>query len=231
MRHLLWLTLSGLLLTLPVVTHAARTVVHTGEPLAVRLALRQPTAVTFPEPIAAVPTSADPHQLSLELDGPRLFLQPLDPTVSGLLFAIGVSGRSYTVRFAVGTPADTEVVVTLPPPSTPVAPGRAPTRAGVPWRSLLRAMLQGTPLPSMTEAPLTQDLGTVDGLRLTLVRVYTAGTLRGYVVEATNPTDTVRPVPVQTVTAPGLRALTAETDTVPARGTTRLYLVVQGTTP
>jgi hypothetical protein len=230
MARLRCLTLCGLLLALPPGALAGRPLVYTGEPLTVRLAPRQPTAVTFPEPIAAVPTGADPHQLSLELDGPRLFLQPLDPAVSGLLFAIGVSGRSYALRFAVGTPADTEVVVTLPPPSAPVAPGQ-PTRAGVPWRRLLRAMLQGTPLPGMTEAPLTQDLGTMDSLRLTLVRVYTAGTLRGYVVEATNPTDTVQPVPVQTVTVPGLRALTAETDTVPARGTTRLYLVVQGTTP
>jgi hypothetical protein len=225
------LLLLGLLLALPHTALAGRPVVYTGEPLVVRLAPQQPTAITFPEPIAAVPTGADPHQLSLELDGPRLFLQPLDPAVRGLLFAIGVSGRSYAVRFAVGTPADTEVVLTLPPPSVSGTPGQTPARAAVPWRSLLRAMLQGTPLAGVTEAPLTQDLGSVDRLRLTLIRVYTAGTLRGYVVEASNPTDAIRPVPVQTVTVPGLRALTAETDTIPARGTTRLYLVVQATTP
>src|SRR5262249_61928485 len=108
-------TLCGLLLALPTGALAGRLVVYTGEPLDVRLAPHQPTAVTFPEPITAVPTGADPHQLSLELDGPRLFLQPLDPAVRGLLFAIGVSGRRYALRFAGATPAATGVVVTLPP--------------------------------------------------------------------------------------------------------------------
>jgi len=225
--------LLGLLLAFPAVVGAARTVVLTGDPILVRLAPRQPTAVTFPEPIAAVPTGADPQQLSLELDGARLFLQPLEPTVTGLLFAIGVSGRSYVLRFAVGTPTDTEVVVTLPAPGARqgVTMGGAAAPAGVTWRRLLRAMLQGAALPGVTEAPLTKDLREVDGLRLTAVRMYTSGALRGYVAEAVNPADTPRPVRVQAFTAPGLQAITAATDTVPARGTTRLYLVVQAGTP
>jgi hypothetical protein len=104
MGRTLFPLLLGLLLVLPARAMAARTVVLTGDPILIRLAHRQPTAVTFPEPIAAVPTGADPQQLSLELDGPRLFLQPLEPTVTGLLFAIGVSGRSYALRFAVLRP-------------------------------------------------------------------------------------------------------------------------------
>jgi hypothetical protein len=53
------------------------------------------TAVTFPEPITAVPTGADPTRLSLELDGPRLFLQPLDAKVQGVLFAIEAAVRDW----------------------------------------------------------------------------------------------------------------------------------------
>ncbi|MGE3540221.1 MAG: type-F conjugative transfer system secretin TraK [Candidatus Tectimicrobiota bacterium] len=227
------LLLVSVLLTLPTLTMAGRTVVLTDEPLLVRLAPRQPTAVTFPEPIAAVPTGADPQQLSLELDGSRLFLQPREPAVTGLLFAIGVSGRSYALRFAVGAPADTEVVITVPTPS--VQPGSASRAAVAPaevsWRRLLRAMLQGTTLPGVTEAPMTQDLGEVDGLRLTAVRRYMSGGLLGYIAEAANPADTPRAVRLHTFTAPGLLAITTALDTLPGQGTTRLYLVVHARTP
>ena len=146
----------ALLVLLPPVGHAARPVVFTGDPVVVRLQPRQPTAVQFPEPIAAVPTGADPHTLSLELEGPRLFLQPLTSEVQGQLFALGVSGRSYPVRFAVRQPVDTEVVVTLPPPA-PGEPGMAPTGSPTPAppglaspvtvRELLVGMLRDMPPP------------------------------------------------------------------------------------
>src|SRR5262249_44984542 len=154
---------------------------------------------------------------------------PLDPAVSGLLFAIGVSGRSYPLRFVVGIPADTEVVVTLPdvPRATPALATPDATRSGGTWRGLLRAMLLGTQPPGTTVAPVRQDLGTVDGLRLTAVHIYTMGGVSGYIAEVSNPTESPQPLRVQAVTTPGLLAITAEADTVPARGTTRLYLVVR----
>jgi hypothetical protein len=204
----------------------------TGEPVMVRLELLQPTAVSFPEPIAAVPTGADPHKLSLELDGAHLFLQPLDPTVSGLLFALGVSGRRYAVRFAVASPADTEVVVTLPSAGSPaVALGSPSVRSGVTVRTLLRAMLQGTTLPGVQETPGAQDLGSVDGLRLTAVWTYRVGVLVGYIAEAINPSPTPQPLRIQALTTPGLKAIAADTDTVPAKGSARIYLIVQAGTP
>jgi hypothetical protein len=121
----LWLLL-GVLLTLPRVGAAARPVLFTGEPVVVRLQYRQPTAVQFPEPIVGIPTGADPETLSLEAEGPRLFLQPRTRDVQGRLFVLGVSGRSYPVHFVVGRPADTDVVVTLlqGPPRPGIPPAR-----------------------------------------------------------------------------------------------------------
>jgi hypothetical protein len=229
-----------LLSLLPRVVVAARPVVFTGEPLVVRLQLRQPTAVQFPEPIAAVPTGADPHTLSLELEGPRLFLQPLTPDVQGQLFALGVSGRSYPVRFAVRTPADTEVVVTLPA-AAPAVPGAAPAgdpaspppglASPVTVRDLLVGMLRGTPPPGVSVAPHAQVVLETATLRLTTVRVYVSGTLQGYVAEAVNRTAEPLSLRLPEYYAPGLTALSATAEVLPPQGTTTVYLVFHAAGP
>ena len=230
----------ALLGLLPRVGAAARPVVFTGEPVVVRLQPRQPTAVQFPEPIAAVPTGADPHTLSLELEGPRLFLQPLTRDVQGQLFALGVSGRSYPVRFAVGRPADTEVVVTLPPAasgagSPPLASpaGSAPPALASPVtvRDLLVGMLRGTPPPGVSVAPHTQVVLETDTLRMTTQRVYVTGTLQGYVAEAVNRTAEPLPLRLPEYSAPGLKALSAAAEVLPPHGTTTVYLVFHAAGP
>jgi hypothetical protein len=228
----------ALLGMLPRAGAAARPVVFTGDPVVVRLQLRQPTAVQFPEPIAAVPTGADPHTLSLELEGPRLFLQPLTRDVQGQLFALGVSGRSYPLRFAVRRPADTEVVVTLPPPAAPAAPGVAPVgevagqappglASPVTVRDLLVGMLRDTPPPGVSVAPHTQVVLETATLRITTVRAYVAGPLQGYVAEAANRTAEPLPLRLPEYDAPGLKALSAAAEVLPPQGTTTVYLVFQ----
>jgi hypothetical protein len=227
-----------LLSLLPRVGGAARPVVFIGEPVVVRLQPRQPTAVQFPEPIAAVPTGADPHTLSLELEGPRLFLQPLVPDVQGQLFALGVSGRSYPLRFAVGRPADTEVVVTVPP-LAPGAPSSAP--AGSPAspalaspitvRDLLVGMLRGTSPPGVSVAPHAQIVLETDTLRITTQRVYVTGTLQGYVAEGVNRTAETLPLRLPEYYAPGLKALSATAEVLPPHGTTTVFLIFQSAPP
>jgi hypothetical protein len=236
----LWLLLA-LLLTLPCASKAARPVVFHGDPIVVRLQLRQPTAVQFPEAIAAVPTGANPHTLSLELEGARLFLQPLTPDVQGQLFALGVSGRSYPVRFAVGRPADTEVVVTLPPVASPVlgsAPLGDPARPASPRlaspvtvRDLLAGMLRGMPPPGVSVASHTQVVLETTTLRITTVRAYVTGDLQGYVAEAVNRTAETLPLRLPEYYAPGLKALSATAEMLPPQGTTLVYLVFQPALP
>ena len=224
----------ALLGVLPQVGAAARPVVFTGDPVVVRLQPRQPTAVQFPEPIAAVPTGADPHTLSLELEGSRLFLQPLTPDVQGQLFVLGVSGRSYPVRFAVRTPADTEVVVTLPP-TVPAAPGAVPRgeatgqalASPVTVRDLLVGMLRDTPPPGVSVASHTAVVLETATLRITTTRVHVTGTLQGYVAEAVNRTAEPLPLRLPAYYAPGLKALSATAEVLSPHGTTTVYLVFQ----
>jgi hypothetical protein len=174
---------------------AARTVVLTEEPVVLRLQALQPVAVTFPEAIASVPTGADPNTLSLELEGPRLFVQALGKDVRGLLFVVGVSGRIYALRYLVTTPADTEVVVVRPEqPPTSAAPGAPEPGPGLTVRMLLASMLQGRTLAGVTESPDTQVLLTTEALRMVTTRVYVAGPLLGYTAEAHNLTEAPLPL-------------------------------------
>jgi hypothetical protein len=227
-----------LLCTLPQLGAAARPVVFTGDPVVVRLQPWQPTAMQFPEPILGIPTGADPETLSLEAEGPRLFLQPRTRDVQGRLFVLGVSGRSYPVHFAVRNPADTEVVVTLPP-AAPAAPGATPAGAPahpglaspVTVRDLLVGMLRGTPPPGVSVAPHTQVVLETDALRITTVRAYGTGTLQGYVAEAVNRTAEPLPLRLPEYTAPGLKALSATAEVLPPHGTTTVYLVFHAAGP
>ena len=140
----------AVLLALPGSALAARTVALSNDPIAIRLEVHQPTAVVFPEAVAAVPTGADPARLSLDYDGPYLFLQPLEPGVHGRLFVVGASGKLYGLRFTVATPSDDMVTI-----ETPAAASRAkaPSRAVQPL-DLLKALRFGTPLPGVTATTL-----------------------------------------------------------------------------
>jgi hypothetical protein len=184
-----------------------------------------------------VPTGADPHTLSLELEGARLFLQPLTPDVQGPLFALGVSGRSYPMRFAVGRPADTEVVVTLPPAAPPAPVGDPASPASprlaspVTVRELLVGMLRDTPPRGVSVASHTQVVVETATLKITTARVYSAGTLQGYVAEAVNRTAEPLPLRLPDYYAPGLKAISAATEVLPPQGTTMVYLVFQPALP
>ena len=48
-------------------------------PIAVKLETSQPTAIALPEPVASVSVGLAPERISLDYDGPYLFLLPLDP--------------------------------------------------------------------------------------------------------------------------------------------------------
>ena len=72
-------------------------------PITVKLETSQPTAIALPEPVASVSVGLAPERISLDDDGPYLFLLPLDPAITGRLFVVGQSGTLYVVTFKVGT--------------------------------------------------------------------------------------------------------------------------------
>ena len=231
----------ALLLALPGVSRAARTVTLGTDPVLVRLEVAQPTAVVFPEAVAAVPTGADPARLSLDYDGRYLFVQAREPDVQGRLFVLGASGRLYALRFTVARPADDLVTLTTPP-----AAAAAPHRPVQPL-DLLKALRFGTPLPGVTATTLppvqspdarVQVLGqqvlTLDahlGVVLTITNVHTAPValeLRvGLVATGLLPASVIFldawPLPPGTV----LTAIAADDELLGPQGTTRLYWLLE----
>ena len=175
--------------------HAARLEISTGDPVEVRIAVGTPTVVTFPERIKAIPTSADPQALSLEIDGERLFIQSLREGFGAVLFVVGRSGRLHLLNLVEHESPDTEVqliVPQAPPPfgETPPVAGRPPRhRQGNPMRRLLSAMLQGDTLPGVEVLAHEQPLASSKDIEIRTTHLYAAGRYLGFIGTARNLTD------------------------------------------
>ena len=217
--------------------HAARIEVSNGNPVEVRIAVGAPTVVTFPEKITAIPTSADSEALSLEIEGERLFIQSLREGFGAVLFVVGQSSRLYLLKLVEHEPPDIEVQVVLPkaPPRfgdpPPVASGRPGRPQRRPMRRLLVAMVKGETLPGVEVLAHDQPLALSDDLEIRTTQLYAAGRYLGFIGVARNLTDGPFVLRLPEYQAPGLKAISADDETIPAGGETRVYLVVEPGAP
>ena len=217
--------------------HAARLEVSSGDPVEVRIAVDTPTVVTFPEKIKAIPTSADPQALSLEIEGERLFIQSLREGFGAVLFVVGQSGRLHLLKLVEHEPPDTEVQLILPPApprfgETPPTTERRPRhRQGNPMRRLLAAMLRGDTLPGVEVLAHEQPLASSKDIEIRTTHLYAAGRYLGFLATARNLTDGPFVLRLPEYQAPGLKAIAADLETIPAGGETRVYLIVEPGSP
>ena len=216
--------------------YAARLAVSSGDPVEVRIAVGTPTVVTFPERIKAIPTSADPEALSLEIEGERLFIQSLREGFGTLLFVVGRSGRLYLLKLVEHEPPDTEVQLILPPapprfdeapPAATGRPGRPRRPQGNPLRRLLAAMLRGDTLPGVEVLAHEQPLASSQEVEIRTTHLYAAGRYLGFIATARNLTQEPFVLRLPEYQAPGLKAIAADLETIPAGGETRVYLIVE----
>src|SRR5712691_13377024 len=171
-----------LALTLCLTVHPARAArtLSADHAIAVKLESSQPTAVALPEPVASVSVGVAPERLSLDYDGPYLFLLPLDPTVTGRLFVVGQSGTLYTLTFKVATPAD-DVVHLTAPPTTPTVKSQPFSVA-----SLLRALRTDTSLPGQHAVDIPAPVLPDARVRLTASHALALGSRVGLVLTVRN---------------------------------------------
>ncbi len=216
---------------------AARLEVSTGDAVEIHIAVGVPTVVTFPEGIKAIPTSADPGALSLEIEGERLFIQSLREGFSTTLFVVGHSGRLHLLSLVEHDPPDTEVQLILPqaPPrfgeAPPAVPGRARRPQGNPMRRLLVAMLKGDKLPGVEVLAHSQSLASSKEVEIQTTHLYAAGRYLGFLGTARNLTQMPFVLRLPEYQAPGLKAIAADLETIPAGGETRVYLVIEPGSP
>ena len=234
MRVLLLLLITSFLAS---TAHATRLEMSTGDPVEVRIAVGTPTVVTFPERIKAIPTSADPQALSLEIEGERLFIQSLREGFGAVLFVVGQSGRLHLLKLVDHEPPDTEVQLVLPQPpesfgdTPPAATGRPGRRQGNPMRRLLAAMLKGDTLPGVDVLAHEQPLASSDDIEIHTTHLYAAGRYLGFIGMARNLKGEPFVLRLPEYQAPGLKAIAADLETIPAGGETRVYLIVEPGSP
>ena len=208
------------------------------EPVRIYVRAGVPVAVTFPERIEAIPTGADPTALSLEIAGKRLFIQSLIEGFEARMFVIAAGGRMYQLHLTERQgEADDQVQLVQPSPppvfgtDAPDGPRKPVGRAGrtreSPLRRLLVAMIDGEKLPGVSAVDHAQILFDDGGVAVRTVRVYVAGRYLGYVALAANSNTEPVALRLPEYQAAGLRAIAADRETIPAQGTTRVYLVVE----
>ena len=220
--------------------YAARLEMSTGDPVEIHVSVNSPTVVTFPERIKAIPTSADPQALSLEIEGERLFIQSLREGFGAVLFVVGQSGRLHMLKLVEHEPPDTEVQLIVPqppprfggtPPAATARPGHPRRRQDNPMRRLLVAMLKGETLPGVEVLAHEQPLASSDDIEIRTTHLYAAGRYLGFVGTARNLTQESFVLRLPEYQAPGLKAIAADLETIPAGGETRVYLVVEPGSP
>lgn len=214
---------------------AVRTVEARGAPLAVRVAVGRMTQVTFWEPIASVVTNFAKEQMSFETTGPRLYLAPLEPGLSGELFIVLTTGQPITLAVVEASERRDLAVQVLPPAAEAERLRRETTELTA--LRLLRAMLLGRPAAGITVSRGTGDVVYDDGaVRLTLDAVWRTPRLEGLILAAENLRPLWIRLPIERFVLPGLLAVHAEAETLApppataeerlaARHRTRLYLV------
>ena len=238
--------LSALLIALLAASlaHAARLEVSSGEPLAIRISTRTPTVVTFPERIRAIPTSADPNAVSLETVEERLFIQSLQAGFEATVFVIGDSGRLHILHLVESATPDIEVQLVEPQSKIrqrfgepakgsanrrPGRAGRAPPSS--PLRRLLVALLKGEVLPGVEVMAHEQVLAESQAVEIRTTHLYAAGRYLGFIGVARNRTAGPLVLRLPEIQAPGLKAIAADVETIPAAGETRVVLVVEPGSP
>ena len=217
--------------------HAARLAISSGDPVEIHVSVDSPTVVTFPEKIRAIPTSADPEALSLEIEGERLFIQSLRVGYEAVLFVVGKSGRLHLLKLVEREPPDTEVQL-IPPPAPPRFDEPPPAegegvhrRHGNPLRRLMVAMLRGDTLPGVEVLAHDQPLASSSDIEIRTTHLYAAGRYLGFLATARNLTAEPVALRLPEYQAPGLKAIAADLETIPPGGETRVYLVVEPGSP
>ena len=93
------------------------------------------------------------------------------------------------------------------------------------------AMMKGESLPGVEVLAHDQELASSDDVEIRTTHLYAAGRYLGFMGVARNLTQEPFVLRLPEYQAPGLKALSADDETIPAGGETRVYLVVEPGAP
>ena len=98
-------------------------------------------------------------------------------------------------------------------------------------RRLMVAMMQGKTLPGVEVLAHDQELASSDDVEIRTTHLYAAGRYLGFIGVARNLTEKPFVLRLPEYQAAGLKALSADDETIPAGGETRVFLVVEPGAP
>jgi hypothetical protein len=232
------------LLVITAIPGWTRTVIYDGKPIEIRLEYGQPTIITFPEAVEVAPTGADQADLTVIVEDRTVTLQPRVKKLSGRLIVQTVTKQRYQLKFAVASPADTDIDVQLPtpPPDMQRLEMGEERFAQSPVRAMLVTMWTvGTRPPQagvMVQA--SQRVLAEDAIhRVRLVRIFQAPPYYGYTLKLENRTEHPWPLLLPQLEDDGLLISAAEpilppdqprppAEVIPPKGQALLHLIYQG---
>jgi hypothetical protein len=245
------LLLIGLLIGIPLSSEAARTA-SVDQPLTVKLEVRYPVSITYPENIHGVfapgrmegGAEGQPgvQSITVENYGPIVVIGLLHPEAAGRIIAIGESGKAYHINYKPGTPADDDIALVR-------APKAMEKSQPMTYLGFMRMAYMGEVLPGEQVADLPLPAVPDSRLRLIKSRVTAIGPAVHMVllVENTGTQPVMLDVRIgepvegdiqvvalsQWVWPPGytIRAVTAEHERLEPGGQTRIIVVFERRIP
>jgi hypothetical protein len=175
--------------------------------------------------IASLVRSGDMTTLKVERVNDRLFITPLSQDPAELV-VLDVTGRSYRLRFSIGTEGEEGVVL-----GTKTETSERFKEEGAWSVDFLRAMVKGLVPAGATEERAEQVVFNNERMRVMLLKRYVTPQIIGYVFNVENVSAQALVVPIEHIVFRGLLAVCAEQDVLEATGKindrTKMFLIAR----
>jgi len=202
---------------------AAKEIVFTGQTIEVRLKIGTVTELTFPAPVVPI-TKTEPSILQITAADERIYLLPGQNRPLSLYF-IGRDKTAYPIKTIIDEENWDERIKIIK-----LAQNSQKSRGKNTTINLMRDLLLGIDSPGATKTKGNAEVYNDGSIRLKMKILYDLPQARGYVLVAENLLNKIAVIPIQEIDIPGLRAISAEQQTLAPKGRegshTNVYMVV-----
>ena len=205
------------------VTAFAREIEYTGQVIQVNTCIRKTTQVVFPANVKKIVTSFNQGQISIEVYGRNLYLQPLLQP-QGYMFIHAADDRCYTLDIKNVPNTDMDVSLEVKPVATfkKIEPAAGEDKTIVHY---MRMLITGDGIQSAGVTTANKIIYKDRKLRLTLKKIYGWSSFTGWVCEAKNLTRGAIVIPIQSISIPKLRAISADKAVLDTGEATNIYIL------
>lgn len=160
---------------------AAKNVLYTGEPVAVKVSYLSPVEVRFTgDEIVSIVTGIQPSDISIQNAVNVLYIQPLVDNLQGDIYVVMKDGKSKVISLMTVPPAMRDRVINIiPAVSTQEEMARKVTEAGITPAGLIKAMVLREDIDGVS---INTKSFVLEGLGMTVTETYDAVSMKGYAI-------------------------------------------------